>query len=530
MKKGDWKTKECLCGAGLLLLCIVTVFLFWMEFIRDKVEYESAQAAYIIVASIVVIGILLLYYMIAFRKSKKHYLYLVISITLGILYCALIPPYVVPDEPVHYEECYDVSNFLLGTGKAEKGMIYMRASDVEGPFEAGLTMETYQNICKNIFTLCTDDTIVEVKRDSGDSNSICYIIPGIGLTVGRILHLGTVLTYWLARWFNYIVFILLIYWSLKKTPIGKNCILVFSMLPMVQQQVMSVSYDCITIGLSVSLIAQCLYMIFKEDEISVRDLVLYGVFAALLAGIKGGVYLPICCLAVMIPMKMFPSKKKYFLSAGIILSVIVVSFFAVNYNVLSSVTTENQEENPVLNAGMQEIEEENLSKEVFITGKEQHYSIFDIISNPKHYVKVMLSTIKVYGDFYLQSMLGGALGWLDIEIPWWVLYGFFVTLLFSAVEANDIVLSYKQKLWMGIIFCTMVVMVMTVMYVSWTPVDYPQVLGVQGRYFLPGLLLLPLAFKNRTILARRDICPALISATMCLQVCTWFFALKSILS
>lgn len=534
MKKDNWKkywrTKECLCGGGLLFLCIATVFLFWKGFMQDRTEYEIVQKAYLILAAIVVIGIMLLYYMVVVRKSKIHHLYLVIAVTLGIVYCALMPPYVVPDEPVHYEECYDVSNFLLGTGKAEKGMIYMRASDVDSPFEAYPTMETYQNICKNIFISCTNDTIVEVKRDSGDNNSICYIIPGIGLTVGRILHLGTVLTFLLSRWCNYIVFILLIYWSLKKAPIGKNCILVFSMLPMVLQQAMSVSYDCITNGVAVFLIAQCLYMVYKKDEIHWRDLLLYGIFAAVLAGIKGGVYLPICCLALIIPMRKFASKKKYFLSAGMILAAILVSFLVTNYSMLSAVMTENRGGDSILSTDVQEIEKGDLAKEIFITGKEQHYSFSDIISNPVHYVKVMRSTINEYGDHYLRTMIGGLLGWLDIEIPWWILFGFFAMLLFSAVEDNELVLSYKQKLWMVLMFCTMVLMVMTVMYISWTPVNYPQVLGVQGRYFLPGLLLLPLVFKNRTILAKRDIFPVLISVTMCLQVCTWFFALKSILS
>lgn len=466
---------------------------------------------------------------IGLKTANIHNLYLIIAVILGIVYCALLPPYVVPDEPVHFEECYDVSNFLLGTGKAEAGRIYMRACDVDTPFQANPTAETYRAIYRRIFELSADNSIVEVHRDSSDSNSIGYIVPGVGLTIGRVLHLGTVLTFWLARWCNYIVFVLLIYWSLKKIPFGKNCVLIFSMLPMVMQQAMSVSYDCITNGVAVFLISQCLYMAFKEDKIHWRDLLLYGILAAVLAGIKGGVYLPICGLALMIPMKKFADKRRYFLSAGVILAVMIVSFLAQNYNVLHSVMTKNPGNASVVDAEIPETEDDS-SNEVFITGKEQHYSVSDIINNPKHYMKVMLSTAKVYGDFYLQSMLGGTLGWLNIEVPWWILFGFFTLLSFSVIEPNDMVLSFKQKLWMIIVFGSVVVLVLTVMYISWTPVGYPQVLGVQGRYFLPGLLLLPLAFKNRTILAKRDIRLVLVTVAMCLQVCTWFFVLKSVWS
>ncbi len=468
-------------------------------------------------------------HILAVKKVEIHKLYLIIAVVLGIVYCALLPPYVVPDELAHFQESYDVSNFILGTGKAESGQVYMRVCDVDTPFWTHPTAETYQAIGKSVFRLCKDDTIVKVKRESDDSNSICYIVPGIGLTVGRILRLGAVLTFWLARWCNYIVFVLLIYWSLKKIPIGKNCVLIFSMLPMVMQQAMSVSYDCITNGVAVFLIAQCLYMVFKEDKIHWKDLLLYGILAAVLAGIKGGVYLPICGLALMIPMKKFSSKRRYFLSAGIILAVIIVSFLVPNYSILRSVMTKNSDSAYVVEAEIQEAEEDS-SKEAFITGNEQHYSISDIISNPKHYMKVMLSTAKEYGDFYLQSMLGGTLGWLDIEVPWWILFGFSALLLFSVIEPNGMVLSFKQKLWMIVVFGSVVVLVLTVMYISWTPVDYPLVLGVQGRYFLPGLLLLPLAFKNRTILAKRDIRSVLVTVAMCLQVCTWFFVLKSVWS
>ena len=43
------------------------------------------------------------------------------------------------------------------------------------------------------------------------------------------------------------------------------------------------------------------------------------------------------------------------------------------------------------------------------------------------------------------------------------------------------------------------ILLMTLMYMYWTPVDNPIISGIQGRYLIPLAPLAALLFRNRTI-------------------------------
>lgn len=467
------------------------------------------------------------------EKLPIHRLYLILAIFLGIVYNILLTPYVVPDEHTHFQESYDISNALLGTSEAQEGYLVMRRSDAEAPFSQDVSVAQYKTIAGLVLTR-SDGELVQVTRLMSDSNSICYVVPGIGITLARLLHLGPVLTVWFGRWCNYAVFVFLMVQALKRIPIGKNALLILGMLPMVMQEAMSLSYDCLTNGLSIFLIAHCMKLVLEQDRLSWKDLVLYGVPAALLAGCKGGVYLPICCLGLMIPAGTFGSRKRKALSIAGLCLILGISFLAPNYKILGDVVSRagssgtetisesGTEQNDAISGSAFAEEQEEISVEDV-----EHYSLSDILHHPLHYARVLVSTFKVYGGKYLSELVAGPLGWLNIEIPWWISCGFLFLLLAGALENNETVIFGAGKIWMMILFAGMVLLVMTVMYVSWTPVNSPQVLGVQGRYFIPGLLFLPLVFKNRTIIAKRDLRPVLVLGAMGLELFTWIYILKA---
>ncbi len=58
-----------------------------------------------------------------------------------------------------------------------------------------------------------------------------------------------------------------------------------------------------------------------------------------------------------------------------------------------------------------------------------------------------------------------------------------------------------QKLWILVLIFLSVVLVLTSMFLGWTPRGYTYITGIQGRYFLPLLpfLLILLFDRNLTI-------------------------------
>lgn len=489
-------------------------------------QYTFLKGAYTFLAIVFLIGIVVIYYLMTVKKAPLHQIYIPIAVVLGIFYCALIPPFMVPDERVHYEQSYEMSNFFLGTGNAEEGMIYMRSEDAAFPFQEYSEIDTYKAIYENIWRIDKENSITSVQN-LANTYSVGYVVPGIGLAIGRLLHLGTVLTYWLARWANYLVFMVFVCLGIKRTPVGKNIVLTFAMLPMVMQGAMSVSYDCVAFGLSILVITQCMKMAFGEGRIALKDLIWYTVPAILLAGLKGGAYLPVCFTALIVPVKRFSNIKRYLSTVAVILILTLAGFLISNLGMLRSVVAfDSSVEVPV--SEKLQLNEENI-QDVMNAGTEVHYSVSDILHHPGNFVKVLMSSMLGLGDFYLRSMIGSPLGWLDIEIPWWILCGYMGVLLFSTIEPGGVLLTGKQKIWFLLMAGAIVFLILLSMFLAWTPVGSTVVQGVQGRYFLPALPLLLLSLRNGIISSRRSLSSYLIHIMLCLQVVTWFYIAKAVL-
>ena len=61
-----------------------------------------------------------------------------------------------------------------------------------------------------------------------------------------------------------------------------------------------------------------------------------------------------------------------------------------------------------------------------------------------------------------------------------------------------------RKMWGALIFVG-VAAAASLACVMWTPINYTHVFGIQGRYFLPVLPLLLVAFENRLLILRKEI-------------------------
>ena len=54
----------------------------------------------------------------------------------------------------------------------------------------------------------------------------------------------------------------------------------------------------------------------------------------------------------------------------------------------------------------------------------------------------------------------------------------------------------STKFILGIILGVIIILILTSLYVQWTPFGLSKIDGVQGRYFIPILLLLPFILDN----------------------------------
>ena len=205
----------------------------------------------------------------------------------------------------------------------------------------------------------------------------------------------------------------------------------------------------------------------RKKELSRKGLaLLYG-----LAGVIGFckiVYLPLVLLYLIIPDERFGTKKNKWVHLGIIASVVVI----LNLTWLMVSSGYLVEFNPGVNS------------------KEQ---LMWVLSHPFNYLVVILRTVVANMELWMSSMLGMHLGSFVFNLPNILfLTSFALFVLLFAQRDETLNLKKFDRIVFLLTFLLIVLLIFTSLYIQWTAVEAPTIDGIQGRYFLPILLLVPL--------------------------------------
>ncbi len=129
--------------------------------------------------------------------------------------------------------------------------------------------------------------------------------------------------------------------------------------------------------------------------------------------------------------------------------------------------------------------------------------ISNLMNNPLGVVPIAIETLTAFGRLYVHQAVG-ILGWLDAPVPVWFVACACVALILTFISAG---VSYDEKRRAHSVFVSALIasalisaaLVFGSMYVVWTPAGSTVVDGVQGRYFLPVLAVLPVAIALSSI-------------------------------
>ena len=122
-----------------------------------------------------------------------------------------------------------------------------------------------------------------------------------------------------------------------------------------------------------------------------------------------------------------------------------------------------------------------------------------ILSSPISYVKILFDTLSTYYFVYLTTALGAQLGWLTINLNQSYVFSYFILLIFIFLtdqEKTRKKLQEFEKWWIFLLCCGIVLLIFTSLYIQWNAVRSELISGVQGRYFLPVVLLAVLLIDN----------------------------------
>lgn len=447
------------------------------------------------------------YYSVVVKKMSTERIFIAIALPLGIIFGLVIGLNTVPDEPSHIDTAYALSNELLGIPESAKpGYIYKRAEDVDTYAEdkQKLNAESYKYLYKEIFSMSKDDTLVEVavRSNLGNAGKIYYLPQALGIVSGRMLGFGMMPTMLLGRLFSLLLYICLIYIAIKIIPFAKTTVLIVAILPISLQQAASFSYDAAINAVAFLYTAFCMKGAYGEDKISCLDVGSIAITGSLLCSVKGGVYVSLFLLPVILLRKGAYSKKLKWTSIALT-SILLFSF--VITNLARTISRFSAEAGTVIGGAA--------STEIYTFGY--------FLQHPQRFLGMFVNTFYKQGDSYIRNLFGGNLAWRDINISWFIVIGFIIIVLLSCIyNEKEVKISSFHRILLGIIALGAFFCVEVSMLFVWTPKTINYITGVQGRYFIPFFILILLAMRTSFFEIKRNINKGLILTAGMLNIIT----------
>lgn len=482
MKTSEKKNKkDILIFVALMVLSMVALYL--IAYHQFQVANEKYTQSKVLKFNIVSIGlslfIIVLSTFIYTRKKltpEKLFLYTVPIICLVFL--VVMPMYRGHDEMRHVLRVYEISEgHLLTEVNGEKVGTPIPKSIVDGIGKYWRNKMTYNDWIKiKDKQLDEENTTIPNMENVAVYSPVQYIPQALGMSLARIVSDNLLICLYMARLFNLIISIVLIYLAIKTIPFGKMLMYIIAVLPLSIEAFSTMSPDGITIAVSMLLIAYVLRIIFdKEKKVGKKEIAILSVLSIVIALCKI-VYVPLVGVILLIPTEKYKNKKQRIIIPAIIMLVAIIInliWFKISNDYLS-ITSDG--------SSTQKIKE--------------------VLSSPISYLKMLLYTMNYYGNSYVQTLFGSVLAMGEfVKLYFIVPFGYAILFGFEAISNKELKNRFSkfQNIIMFLIVALIIGLIFTSLYVQYTANDSTVIKGVQGRYFIPIMLLVGFLLANLKI-------------------------------
>ncbi|XJZ28580.1 DUF2142 domain-containing protein [Bacillota bacterium Lsc_1132] len=417
-------------------------------------------------------------------KTEMHKAFLVTALPVGFILAIIIPPFDQLDEFDHFLRSFEVSEGMFVNQVTKQGLgNYIPVSLVDTVHDTQfINGKGYQyEIVKEAFgNKLNPEKRIFIRNYASSYPPTIYIPQAIGVTLGRILFHSPLMMMYLGRIFNLFAYLAIVYTALKIVPIKKNLFYILALLPMSINQASTLSGDSTIISSAFLFVAYVLYLAYGKVEKIKRKHVLTTIGIGIFIVVSKIVYFPILLLFFIIPLRKFMDKKDFIKKLLFILVGFTIPYLIWNWLNLANLSIPDVR----THAG--------------VSPKEQISFIF---THPFEYAKILLDSFIKLGESKFLGMLGTVIAIYHYSTPNLVIYTYlFLMILFGLVNnETDLEHSWRKidKTLMVFIMLAVILLVYTALYVGFTPVGYPVVLGIQGRYFIPVAIFFFLSISNQ---------------------------------
>lgn len=456
-------------GIGCLLLTVFSFFFtYYLRVIYSPAWLTQVKGTLGISAALILLWTA--FRLVSKFKDTNQPLFMTLLLfVLGMVFVFATPPNQAPDENIHFLRSHTMAQGQWGF---DENHIF--------PDDVNLLMQHFPVAYNNGYKAREGATVyhrfvkyfADVKNGGTAGNMGIYIfqvipyIPGsAGIFIARLMGLGALGAYYANRAANLVFFCLCCYYALKFS--GKFKVIMFTLmsLPLMIFMAASCNSDSFLFGLMFLMFGAVLSQEFDNAKAAVFALSL-----AVLTTCKMS-YVVFFLLIFCVPKEKWTVKLKnknvsrlVYLAFSLVVFVLFYQGMALyvqafsNYGVIQRPIEDSQ---PMA-------------------------QLMFILKNPLRYAAVFADTLK-NNAFFLFS--GGLLGWLDVVLP---LINYCTPLVVVLACIKQAGVFDKADMNKTVIFfiCSLLTyaVVLTGLYLSWTPVTLPQIIGLQMRYLYPAFM------------------------------------------
>jgi uncharacterized membrane protein len=406
----------------------------------------------------------------------------------GLLFILITPPFQAPDEPVHFFRAYQISefNFVIDQkgnqagGYLPQGIGDLVTDTATHPiikFQANKKYDDHKTFKALSLKLNPKKKHFYDFAATAGYPPVSYIPQSIGILIARLLHLPPLLMMYFGRLANLTVWVLMLALVIKWMPFKKWAFVFIGLLPMALFQASSLSSDGMVTGLFALFLAFILKLCRQKTRVTTVQL---GILLALAAGMtltKQVMFLALP-LVLLLPTTLFKSRKNsYAAKAALILIPLLL-----------------------LTSWLFLVRGIDITSSNALNGQNTHRQESFVVHNPHSFINVLWNTYFYNWSDGITNSFIGDFGWMDTPLAAWIVIVGYIGLGITIVANHG---SYKtwlnrrQKTIIAAVGFVYWLAVSTALYVYYSPVGYKIIVGLQGRYFFPlVLLLIPVLYSG----------------------------------
>ena len=442
------------------------------------------------------------------KPWRPSVVFLAAGLPFALALLVLTPPFQVPDEAAHFFRAYMISEGRLvgepiqgGSGGVLPSSLQRVAIEVRGD----VVFHPHVKQDREVLIDHLDTPLNPADRAETEFAGatvyfpLVYLPQAVGIAAGRLFEASPLILLYLARLLNALLALALTALAIRIMPVHRWAMVALALMPMVAFTRSSVSADAFTLGASFLLIAILVrHALVSQSPLGRRELAVVFLLTVAVALTKQTYFVLAGCF-LLLPRSVVGSGRRYTITFAALIGAALLA------TLVWSMAVSDLFRPPYPNSDLK--------------GQMAY-----VLSNPVRTLGVLLGDLYTKRVLYLDMAIG-RLGWLDTIMPrgamWTLFYLFTAIALFDSQRRLSF--SSKQRLVLAVTFVAASVAIAGALYLSWTPAGAAEVLGIQGRYFLPIAPLAFLVLHNRAFARVRApgvFVGVLVGAYVCVSIAT----------